>query len=613
MTSRRGELSQPYGRWLDPVRKILVYRKLDLDSEGADGYAASMATTVNRPPRGYLPHLRAERLVAGGRVVLAFFSLLAVWLDPQEPVKAAPFGYALLSLYLVYAGVLAAVVLRLDAPPRRWRLVDHSVDLVFFSLFMYFTSGPASPFFAYFVFSLVGATLRWQWQGTLWTAVATLGAYLAVGFTFALVLDDPTFELDRFIIRSVYLLVVAVLLGYLGWHEARTRRDIENLADQPNALAYDPAVVETELVEWAQRVLGGSRLVLVWSDSEEPGVRIAAVGALLTPGPPSRVPNLGDWAPTQPLTRLAVADAGATSAWRVARQRGDLLREPGLALAAEARAWIGGGAILNLPLVGEAVEGRLVVADPPGPAADLLALGEVVAAAIAARLDHLHLARRLRENAAASERIALARDLHDGVLQSLTGVALRLATLQRLCDTDPAAVRGGVGALQRLIALEQRELRFFVDELKPLPPGSEAGDGPIRFVELTTAFERIWDVDVVLEGADLEGVPESQARHLRLLAREALVNAARHAEPATITVTIGRSEDGTVRLEVRDDGGGFGFDGTRDALELRASGGGPRSLIERTLALGGSLVVVSAPTGSTVRIDLPAAGAREYA
>ena len=105
----------------------------------------------------YSPASRAERLIAAGRVVLAASSLFAVWLDPTEPAKFAPVAYSLLAAYLVYAVGLALWVARAAVLPGANRLLSHAFDLVFFSLFTYFTSGPASPFIAYFVFSLVCA------------------------------------------------------------------------------------------------------------------------------------------------------------------------------------------------------------------------------------------------------------------------------------------------------------------------------------------------------------------------------------------------------------------------------------------------------------------------
>src|SRR5690349_13715300 len=127
----------------------------------------------------YTPESRAERLIAGGRIALAASALIAVWLDPTEPAKYAAIAYSLLVAYVFYSLLVALLVVRAPAPSNWLRLATHGFDLAFFSLFTYFTSGPAgSPFIAYFVFSMVAATLRWQWRGTLWTAVAALVAFL---------------------------------------------------------------------------------------------------------------------------------------------------------------------------------------------------------------------------------------------------------------------------------------------------------------------------------------------------------------------------------------------------------------------------------------------------
>src|SRR2546426_8529419 len=48
---------------------------------------------------------------------------------------------------------------------------------VLFCAFVYMTEGPASLIFTYFIFSVVGATLRWQWRGALWTAAVALLAF----------------------------------------------------------------------------------------------------------------------------------------------------------------------------------------------------------------------------------------------------------------------------------------------------------------------------------------------------------------------------------------------------------------------------------------------------
>jgi hypothetical protein len=109
---------------------------------------------------------RAERLIVAGRVVLASFSLVAIWLDPSAPTEHAPVAYALLVVYLVYAMLLVPVVWRADRSLARIGFVTHVVDLSVFALVMYYTEGPTSPFFVYFTFAVLCGAIRWEWPGT---------------------------------------------------------------------------------------------------------------------------------------------------------------------------------------------------------------------------------------------------------------------------------------------------------------------------------------------------------------------------------------------------------------------------------------------------------------
>lgn len=560
----------------------------------------------------YSPRIRAERLIAGGRIVLASSSLLAVWLDPSEPTKYATIAYSLLVAYVVYSLLIALFAWRPQAPGDTHGLVTHAFDLTFFSLFIYFTSGPGSPFFTYYVFSLVCATLRWQWRGTLWTAAAALGAFLGAGYYFGEVLEDPAFELNRFIIRGVYLLVVAVLLAYLGVHEQQTRREMAVLASWPQALPQGRDALVRSLLEHASATLGAPRALLVWLEPEEPWLEVAgwSAGALERRREP---PSAYDHLVAAPLAGAAFlsAAARATAPDVLLRRLGRLERWRGAPIDAElAKRWEI-GPVLSLPLAGDTFQGRLFLLGKRAMTSDDLVLGEIVAGVVAARLDHYYLIARLREAAATEERIRLARDLHDGVLQSFTGFGLRLAAVRRQLADDPTAARQRLAELQDLIALEQRDLRFLIQELKPPLPGEASSQLSLgaRLVELVRRLEQEWDLHVTFRGEGLdEELPEQLGRDVYHLAREALVNAARHGQASAARLEIDH-RDHRLAITVSDDGRGFPFHGSYDHVALAALGAGPRTLLERVQALHGSLALDSRASGSRIDITLPAARA----
>jgi signal transduction histidine kinase len=561
----------------------------------------------------FAPRSRAERLIAAGRVVLAASSLLAVWLDPSEPSKYAGIAYALLVAYLGYAVAIALGVWRTAAPANGWPLVTHAFDLVFFSLFIYFTAGTDSPFTAFFVFALVCATLRWRWRGALWTAVASLAAFLAVGFWFGEVLDDPDFQLHTFIIRGVYLAVMAALLGYLGAFEHRARREMGLLAAWPREVPADADSLVGEVLAYAARVLGAPRAALVWVEQEEPWLHLALRadgGVTRWREPPA---TFQPWV-AEPLAGVGFLVAGLgspspsvrlVSGGGEAEAGGEPPLHPGLA------GRLGADTALTVPLTGETFEGLLLILDRPGMTADELVLGEVVAGVATARIDHYHLHRRLAEVAATEERIRLSRDLHDGVLQSLTGIALRLAAARRMLDDDPEAGVERLEAVQRLIALEQRDLRFFIQELQPSRANDAARPPALgeRLAELVDRAEREWDLRVDLDTAGLgPPVAEPLGREIYLIVREALVNAVRHGEASKVWVEIGGGDGDGVRITVRDNGRGFPFEGRFGGDELARMNAAPRTLGERVAALRGALTVDSGPAGASLEIALPTGG-----
>jgi hypothetical protein len=96
---------------------------------------------------------QAERTIAAARVVLAVFSLAAVWFDPAEPARFAATTYSLHLSYLAYSLLLGLFTWQ-RAVGARLAAATHVADIAIFSVFQYLTLGPSSPFFVYFIFSL---------------------------------------------------------------------------------------------------------------------------------------------------------------------------------------------------------------------------------------------------------------------------------------------------------------------------------------------------------------------------------------------------------------------------------------------------------------------------
>ncbi|MGR8981909.1 MAG: sensor histidine kinase, partial [Gammaproteobacteria bacterium] len=86
--------------------------------------------------------------------------------------------------------------------------------------------------------------------------------------------------------------------------------------------------------------------------------------------------------------------------------------------------------------------------------------------------------------------------------------------------------------------------------------------------------------------------------------REGLINSARHAGATNVRVTISIEESG-LRIFVSDNGKGFHFQGSYDLAALRASGLGPKSLMDRIDALQGQLTIDSGASGAKLTMSVP--------
>jgi signal transduction histidine kinase len=268
-------------------------------------------------------------------------------------------------------------------------------------------------------------------------------------------------------------------------------------------------------------------------------------------------------------------------------------------------AHLGAFGIVSAPFETDRITGRVFFSDVITPAPEMIPLTEVVAREIGATIDQAHAARRQRSIAAREERIRLARDLHDGVLQSLTGIRLELQAIAATAASDAAeTARDRLLAIERALAIEQRELRLFIEGLKPAPIGTAAQslDDTLSRVRERIAME--WKVPVSVRVAPHTRVPADLERAIALMVHEAVVNALKHADPSRVSVDV--HADGTaVRIIVADDGRGFGFEGRRDHQRLVQMNAGPASLRERVESLGGDVAIESSRAGSRVEISLP--------
>ncbi|MBB5084199.1 sensor histidine kinase [Nonomuraea endophytica] len=251
---------------------------------------------------------------------------------------------------------------------------------------------------------------------------------------------------------------------------------------------------------------------------------------------------------------------------------------------------------VSLERHGEPV-GRLLLGAYTGRGAPGRVTTRVLAALLPALADAAHAVRlagtlqREHERASAlraQERRRLGRDLHDGLGQSLSGLAMSIHAARLAARTAPEQAEALF--MRLLSAMEEVtiEVGRLVDGAPP-PQLAELG--------LLKAIEALVGSPLSSGGGDLEGLPPAVELAVYRIVQEAVTNAHRHAAATSVTVAVERCQD-RLLVRVRDDGRGL--------PAQPPAGIGLRSMRERAAELGGCCVIRHAEGGGTiVEVDLP--------
>jgi signal transduction histidine kinase len=261
--------------------------------------------------------------------------------------------------------------------------------------------------------------------------------------------------------------------------------------------------------------------------------------------------------------------------------------------------------VVSAPFAFDEIEGRIFALDGRSCGPDDLVLARAAVPGVAAGLRAIARWEQIGFETATRERLRLARELHDGVLQFLAGTALQIESVRQLLDgRAPESASSRLDEIGGWIKDEQQALRFFVGELRP-GGGLGREDTPAEGLRnLAERVARHWEIEIEFEAATLPPLPRNLFAEIARLIQEAIVNAARHAHASRVRVAI-ESVGRMVRIMVDDNGRGFSFSGRWGLESLNRQKLGPVSLKERVAALGGSLTIASKESGSLLDITVP--------
>lgn len=538
------------------------------------------------------------------RLVLAFASLVIIFIDPTEPNKNVALTYLSLVLYTIYSAAVYAFSLRRhEHHPRR---LTHWVDVACYLVLISLSSGTNSVYFFFFFFAIIVASFRFGFPEGMRVTVASAALFSVIGY--ATSPDGVPFEIDRFLLRPVYLLTLGYMTAYWGGCEIKLTRQLGLLrgVTRLSNPRFDVGYTIGSMLWKLREFYDADHCLIVLSDPRDNAYRLfrlrreqttETVQAELVPEPLARL-----------LLTLpedcAVVYGGKSrlrsfldSGYYVSDTSGRGDCEDGLAKASVLLAeTLATDSFISVPLhYRERTIGRLYVSAPPGlfdgeDIAYLMQVGEQIMPVI----HNIRLLERLASNSAEQERQRLARDIHDSVIQPYIGLQYKLAAIR-----NKAAEGRGIGEdIERLFEMTVEEIAGLRGFVRGLKDGDNRADNFVSAVRrFASQFAQNYDLDVKVESKGDFRVNDRLAAELIRIVHEGLSNVRKHSSAATSKITLERA-DRYLRISIEND--------DPRAEDVARAPFTPRSITERAEELGGHVEVERTTDARTlVRVEIP--------
>ena len=528
------------------------------------------------------------RVIALCRLIWASTFIFVLWLDPQQSAPTLRFAYPLLITYAAWAAFVAVVVWRNWWADYRFALIFHVIDIIAFLASVAVTEGSSadftSPFLVFFAFLILAGAIRWGWQMALLTGLVVTLLYGAIGMFFS----SWGFEIDtyRFGRRATFMSLLTLVMAWFALRrgEQRVRQLRQPFSEFSHGLPLQAALAHAAQHTFARAAVIG------WADFEEPVTRVHSIGNVTKRellGPKEFNPEQGFGDQVRLFDRRRGRSLRPGKDGRVIGVRGKQNEE--------FAALLGIDEALALPIYSQSGRGEILLMDIDGFSADHVQLGGPLSREICATFDR-HTAFALANRIASTRmREAIARDLHDSVVQSLAGAAMRVEGLrnwvQQGGDPEPE-----IDAVRQALREEQTHVRSLIERLRKGTVGERSMDALSVFRVLLRGLETRWKVSVRLHSTmEPIAIASWMAHELDGILREAVANAVRHGGASEIGVEVAGGID-ELLIVITDNGRGFADGNTAIA---------PRSISDRVNRWGGSFALASVDEGACLQISLP--------
>jgi signal transduction histidine kinase len=542
------------------------------------------------------------RTVCRMRLILALSALVIIYIDPSEPDRFVHVTYTALLLYSIYSAALYLLASR-DGGNRVPRL-NHWIDVAWYLLLISLSSGTGSIFFFFFFFSTLVASFLYGFAEGLRVAIVAAVSFTVVGFAAAS--QGEAFELNRFLMRPIYLLVLGYMIAYWGGFEIQLKRRLA-LLKEVRTFSNPRFGINHTIVTIMKRVGAfydtEACLLIVKNSSGE--FSLTRVERHLTEKETQAEPIPVEVA-EQFLSlpeNIGVVYSFKKRVWELHEDHYyayDLLKEAetesGRIESDKIAVLLETESFISVPLSyrNQSI-GRAFLTGKRGvfKKFDIGFLNQIVENVMPV-IDNIRLLDRLASSAAEQERQKIARDIHDSVIQPYIGLQYKVAAIRNKLEAGTPGVEADLNHLFAITVEEITGLRHYVRGLKD--NGANRDDLLSAVRRYTAQFQDSYGIAVSVECKTDINVKDRLAAELIQIVHEGLSNVRKHTEAALSKISL-ESSDRNIILAIEN------YNANDDGNSFKPFV--PRSITERAQTLGGRVRVEHKANGTSVIVEIP--------
>jgi len=181
--------------------------------------------------------LQRERAVAWLRLAFAILAIAVIQLNPSRVTRFPVLSEFSLGSFLVYSFVTVYCARKKMLGASVLGIITTVLDVSFIALIVASTGGTRTPFFIYYSFPAITAGIRWGIKGSVPVALLCVGIYAIMRFSLAAEAMAEPMGIDTLVVRSLYLIVLASMFGYISEFEKRQNQKLLALSHTAGQVA----------------------------------------------------------------------------------------------------------------------------------------------------------------------------------------------------------------------------------------------------------------------------------------------------------------------------------------------------------------------------------------